>query len=236
VRVSANDPAHTAVTLELRAFVLTTIDVLPTDSPIISVPLGNSKTTELTLQATDQQPFEVLKLTADPAVSVTVEPAPGEPAAKPRRHKGAPPIASGSSRYRVAITPKPDTGVGQSVAHITLTTDRKKAKKIPIRAIVKVFGPVQVVPEQIVLRPSGTPFSATVRVRKPAGEPLRILGVETADRDFSATLTPVKEGREYDVVVKYAGKMGRGAVRSSLTVKTGEPAQPSIVIPMVGAL
>jgi hypothetical protein len=236
VRVTANDPAHTVVTLELRALVVTTIDVLPTDNPMIRMAFGESKTTELTLQATDKQPFDVLTVTADPSVSVAVRAAPGEPSAKPRRRKGAAAVAGGSSRYLVAITPKSATVVGQSIAHVTLTTDRKKAEKIPIRAVVTVVGPVQVMPAQIMLKPSAEPFSATILVRKPTGDPLRILGVETADRDFTATLTPVKEGREYRVVVTYAGKTGRGMVRSSLTVKTSEPAQPAIVIPMVGAL
>jgi hypothetical protein len=237
VRVTANDPARTVVTLELRAQVMTAIDVLPTDNPVLRTAVGESRTIDLMLQATDQQPFTVLGLRKDPTVAVTVESAAGGPTAPPPAARGrSKPVAAGSSRYRVRITPKAGASVGQSIVRVTLKTDRKKAEKIAIRAIVTVVGPVQVLPQQIIVKPSAEPFSATVLIRKPTGDALRILGVETADRDFTATLTPIKEGRDYSVVVRYAGKTNRGMVRSSLTVRTSEPAQPAIVIPIVGAL
>ena len=235
VRVTANDPARTVVTLEMRAQVMTTIDVLPTDNPMLSMAVGESRTIDLMLQATDQQPFTVLGLHKDPSVAVTVQSA-AEGTPGPAADGTSKPVAAGSSRYRVRITPKAGASVGQSIAHVTLKTDRKKAKKIAIRAIVTVAGPVQVLPQQIILKPSAEPFSATVLIRKPTGDPLRILGVETADPHFTATFTPVKEGRDYSLVVRYTGKTNRGMVRSSLTVKTSEPLQPAIVIPMVGAL
>jgi len=237
VRVTANDPAHTVVMLELRALIVSLIEVSPTENPIIRMTGGESKPTELTVQATDKQPFAVLAVAADPPVTVTVRNAPGEPSVEPRATKGAAqPIAVGSSRYLVTITAKTDAPVGQSIANITLTTNRKKAEKIAIRAVVAVVGPVQVSPQQIMLKPSAEAFQATVKVGKASGAPLRILGVESVDPDFSATFTPVKQGREYAVVVKYTGKVGRGMIRSRLTVKTNEPAQPAIVIPMIGGL
>jgi hypothetical protein len=237
VRVTANDPAHTGVTLELKADVASIIDVSPTESPIIRTTWGEPKATELTLQATDKKPFDVLSIEADPIVTVTVRSAPGEPLVKPRAKKGAPkPVAAGSSRYLVAIAPKKDTAVGQSIANVTLATNREKAEKISVRAIVFVSGPVQFFPQQIVLRSSPNGFETTVKVSKESGSPFEILGVEAADPDVTATVTPVKKGREYDVVVKYTGKSGRGMIRSRLTVKTNEPAQPTIVIPILGAV
>jgi len=237
VRVTANDPAHTAVTLELKADIVSLIDVSPTDSPTIRTTWGEPKTTELTLQATDKKPFDVLSIEADPIVTVTVRSAPGEPTVKARAKKGVPkPIATGSSRYLVAIIPKKDTAVGQSIANVNLTTNREKAEKIGIRAVVSVVGPVQFNPVQIILRPSPDGFETTVKVSKASGPPFDILGVESADPDFTATTTPVKKGSEYDVVVKYTGKPGRGMVRSRLTVKTNEPSQPTLVIPILGSL
>jgi hypothetical protein len=237
VRVTADDPAQSVVTLELRADVVTAIDVLPTDSPTLRMAAGESKSIDLTLQATDQQPFTVIGFRADPSVVVSIQSAAeASPAAPPAPSRRVKPVAAGSGRYRVRITPKAGAAIGQSIARVTLKTDRKKAEKIALRVIVAVIGPVQVLPSQIILRPSAKPFEASVLIRKPGGEALRILGVETADPDFIATLSPVTEGRDYKVVVRYSGKTNRGQVRSSLTVKTNEPAQPTIVIPMVGAL
>ena len=237
VRVTANDPAHSGFTLELKADVASIIDISPTESPIIRTTWGEPKPTELTLQASDKKPFDVLAIEADPTVTVTVRSAPGEPVVKPRAKKGAPkPVAAGSSRYLVAIAPKKDTAVGQSIANVTLTTNREKAEKLRIRAIVFVSGPVQFFPQQVVLRPSPNGFETTVKVTKEGGPSFEVLGVESADPDITATSTTVKKGREYDVVVRYTGKAGRGLIRSRLTVKTNEPSQPTIVIPIMGTV
>ena len=237
VQVTANDAAHTAVTLELKADVASIIDVSPSEAPLVRTAWGEAKATELTLQATDKKPFDVVSIEADPMVTVMVRSAAKEMAVNPRAAKGAPqPIARGSSRYLVAIAPKKDTAVGESIANVTLTTNRENAKKISIRALVSVLGPVQAVPAQIVLKPSPDGVEVTVKVTKPSGPPLKILGVEADDPDFAATATPVNEGREYDVVVKYTGKPGRGMVRSRVTVKTNEAAQPTIVIPILGGV
>ena len=75
-----------------------------------------------------------------------------------------------------------------------------------------------------------------MKISTTKGNTLRILGVESSDKDFVPTVRAVVRGREYDVVVKYVGQPNRGVVRSSLTVKTNEPHQRSIVVPVVGAL
>ena len=89
-------------------------------------------------------------------------------------------------------------------------------------------------PETLVLEPRGT--DSHVKISTTKGNTLRILGVESSDKDFVPTVRAVVKGREYDVVVKYVGQPNRGVVRSSLTVKTNEPHQRSIVVPVVGAL
>lgn len=237
VRVTANDPARTALSLELKADIVSLIDVSPTENPIMRMTWGDLKPTELTVQATDKKPFAVLKVETDPQVTVTVRNAPGEPVVKARTKKGAPkPVAAGSSRYLVAITPTKNATVGQWVGNVDLITDRDKAEKVTIRPMITIAGPVQFDPVQILLRASPDGFQSTVKLKKPSGTPFDVLGVESADPDFTASTTPVKAGHEYDVLVKYTGKAGRGMIRSRITVKTSEPSQPTIVIPILGAL
>src|SRR6185503_3886689 len=166
----------------MRAEVVTAIDILPTDNPVLRMAVGESKSIDLTLQASDQQPFAVVGFRADPTVTVSVQSAAeGSPAPPPATGRKSKPVAAGSSRYRVRITPKPGAGVGQSIAHVTFKTDRDKARKIPIRAIVSVVGPVQVMPSQIILKPSAQPFEATALIRKPTGRTRRSVRAGTAD-------------------------------------------------------
>ena len=50
------------------------------------------------------------------------------------------------------------------------------------------------------------------------------------------TTTALEEGHEYDLAVMYTGKPGRGPVNSRLTLRTNEPRQGTIVIPLTGRL
>jgi hypothetical protein len=148
---------------------------------------------------------------------------------------GAPqPLATGSNRYLLTIAARKDAPITRQFTYVTLTTDHAKAEKVAIRALLNVVGPIEVVPPQITMRPSKEPPVATLRVSRPAGTPLRIRGVESSDPDFSTEVAPVRKGREYAVHVRYTGKPGRGVVRARLTIKTNEPAQATIGVPVVG--
>jgi hypothetical protein len=215
---------------------VTAIDVTPSESPFVRLTLGDSTPTELTVAASDGKPFAVLGVEADPTVTVTVRPPDGQPPTKKQaRTKKA--LATGSGRYLVSIVPKPDLPLGQTVANVTLTTDRPKAERVAIRAVLMVVGVVRVDPDRLIVRPEAEVPVLHARLRKAeSGDPLRILAVESSDADFSASFTPVRDGREYDVAVRYTGKPGRGVVNGRITVKTSEPTQPAIVIPLAGRL
>jgi len=236
VRVTTGDPATRPVSLLLKAEIVTVIDVAPNDTPLLRATVGEPKPTELTVSATDGKAFDVLAVQADPSVEVTVRPDAATRAAgrKGRRAHGHP-VAAGSSRYRVTITPTQKAPVGQSVANVVLTTNRPKAETVRIRPLLLVLGPVQVVPPQLSVRPGPEPV-LHARITKPGGDRLEILGVESSDPEFAAPTTPVAEGHDYDLTVRYTGKPGRGPVSSSITVRTNEPQQGTIVIPLTGQL
>ena len=40
----------------------------------------------------------------------------------------------------------------------------------------------------------------------------------------------------YDLTIQYTGKPGRGRLNATITVKTNEPTQSSIVIPVAGKI
>ena len=169
---------------------------------------------------------------ADPSLAVTVRSAAGQDGRRAKARGGA--VASGSSRYVVTITPKETAPVGRTVAAVTLTTNHPEGESVPLQIVLVVSGDVLVSPETLVLEPRGT--DNHVKISKAHGEILKILGVESSDPDFVPSVRTVVTGREYDLVLKYVGKPNRGVLRSSLTVKTNDRHQRSIVIPVVGAV
>jgi hypothetical protein len=144
VQVTTNDPTAGVVVLELRAEVTSVIDVAPTDSPVLRTPAG-PRSAELTVSASDGKPFDILTVVADPSVKVTVRPAPDGKRGAPKRAKGGP-VAAGSSRYLVTLTPTDAAPAVQSVANVTLTTSLEKARTVPIRGVLFPVRPSPVPP------------------------------------------------------------------------------------------
>ena len=237
VQVTTGDPGARPVVLLLKAEIVTVIDVAPSNSPVLRTIAGEPKPTELTVSAGDGKAFDILAVQADPSVRVAVRPDSPTPAARhpvQRAHGG--PVAAGSSRYLVTITPTPKAPVGSSIANVTLSTNHPKAETVTIRPVLSVTGPVEFVPQRLEVQPGPEAPVLHVKIRKPRGGTLKILEVASSDPEFKATTSAIAKGREYDVAVRYTGKPGRGPVNSRITVKTDEPQQRTIVIPLTGRL
>ena len=233
VSVTTSDATQSGIVLTLKVDVVSVIDVTPTDAPRLEGKIGELKPVELTVSAVDGKPFDVLRVEADPTLAASVKPAPG--VSLPKNPMQDAPLAAGSSRYLVTLTPMETVTVGRFLSTVTLVTNHPKAERIALRATLLVTGPLAVSPERLFVRFTAGTRVQHVKVTKPeGGEPLKILGVESSDPDFTASATAVREGREYDVAVDYTGKPGRGAVNVQITVKTNEPRQSVIVIPVTG--
>jgi hypothetical protein len=236
VRVTTNDPTAGVVDLLLKAEIVTVIDVTPAGNPVVRTANGATKA-ELTVSAVDGKPFDILAVQADPTVDVTVAPPPdAKRAAAKRKRAGTAPVASGSNRYVVTVVARDDAPAAHSLASVTLSTDRPKAKTVPIHVILFPLRPVQVTPDRLVVQPVSDGSALHAKLRKPTGDPLEILAVESSAPDFTATATAVTPGREYDIAVRYTGQPGRGMVNARITVRTNDPQQGTIVIPLVGHL
>jgi hypothetical protein len=232
VTVRTNEAGAAPVMLELHAEITTLVDVTPSDTPVLQMIVGEPHPMELTMASSDGKPFDVLGVRTDGPLDVAVAAPPDAPRPKrSRRHA----VASGSSRYVVRLTPKADAHVGRSVVPVTLTTSIRGAETVPVQLTLMVNGRVRVMPTFLSVRPAPEPPVLHVKVTTAATGGLEILGVESSDPDFTATTTPVAPGREYDVTIRYGGAPGRGAVAGRITVRTNEPGQEAIVIPLAGS-
>ena len=126
VTVMAREPGIEPVVLQLKAEIVTALDVTPTESPFIRTTQGEPRPTEVTVSATDGRPFTILAVQADPSVAATARPAPnGEPA----------------PRYTISLLPDRNLPLGKKIAIVTVTTDREKAERIMIRPTILVVPP-----------------------------------------------------------------------------------------------
>jgi hypothetical protein len=243
VRVTTNDPARNVFVLQLKALVRAPVDVQPDESLVLEGKPGAVAPVEATLVSSEGTPFDVLGVEADPALVVTRKgPAPprskrgkavkpGE-TTKPGEQR---PLASGESRYVFTIGAKPDAPIGRSVKAVTFTTNHPDAARLPVRVTLIVTGDVQVSPERLVVT-TPDPGEYHVKIRRPEGKPLKILSAESSDADLKAAVKTLRVGREYDVTVRYIGKPDRGVFRASITVKTDDHRQPTIVVPVTGRI
>jgi hypothetical protein len=229
VTVTTSDPAAHAI-LQLKAEVVPVIDVTPSEAPEVRSAVGEPKTTTLTLSATDEKPFDVVAVQADPALRVSVRSA-GK--AGPTK-KSTRAVAAGSNRYLVTLTPTEQARVGRSAAVVTLTTNKPKAESVSLRPVVVLAGRVKVVPPDLVFEPGPENTVMHAKISTRGVSRVKILGVESSDPDFTASTSTVAAGREYDLAVRYTGKPGRGLLHSQVTVRTNEPRQETIVIRVLG--
>lgn len=241
VAVTTNDSANGTFMLQLSAEVVPAFALAPTESPKLDGKAADLKPVELTLTSSDRKPFDILRVDADPKLAVSVKPtagkAPRHGKNKGKRKRGddAPaPVAEGSNSYAVTIAVKPDAPVGRAVAVAMLSTSHPRVQSVPIRVSLALLGALQVEPERLVVQPAQATTAQHVKIRKLEGQGLAIIGVESSDPDFTTMLATVVEGREYDLAVQYTGKPGRGVVSTHITVKTNEPTQGTIVIPVRG--
>jgi len=234
IRVTTNDPAEQAFVLTLSGDVTRTIDVLPNDTVTLSGMAGKIAPIKVTLQATDKKPFDLLSVqSGDPCVVVELDRPAGARAARRSKAKAGAekPHATGRAQYVLTMNVRPDAAVARNVVNVAVKTSHPKAPSIAIHVNLAVQGPVQVVPERIFARPGmGVQH---VKVRRSDGTPLEIHAVESSSPDVKATLTTEKQGSDYDVAVEYTGEAGK-AVDARIIVRTNEPRQQEIQIPLAG--
>lgn len=236
ITVTTNDPAMRSFSLQLKGTVLVPLDVLPNENVTFNGKSDALTAQVLTVSSTDKSVFDILSVTpSDQAFKTTVVAAP-ETGTAPKAKTGT--VASGANRYQITITPAGAIPIGRLNATVTLKTTHPKASEQVIRLFGTITGDVDVMPPNVSL---GTGASATpeakvqhVLIRKAVGDPLKILGVTAADPQLATTLKTVKEGREYDLEVKYTGPPKTTAMSSKVTVTTNDARQPTLDIPVWG--
>jgi hypothetical protein len=82
--------------------------------------------------------------------------------------------------------------------------------------------------------------TVAITVGRP-GKPFRILGIECDSSHVSATAAPLvvageTKAGEYRITVVFDGKAAKGDYQASLTIKTDDPKQPTLIVPVTATV
>jgi len=201
----------------------------PSAPPIWMVPDEGLKT-DIFLSVSLRKPFAIKSVEATGAGAVVeFEPWSGnlpDPELKEgsRARKG----------YRLRVLTAPDMPLGRIPLTITVQTDDPSLGLI--RETLTLQRGIIALPGTLFLGEVGTsPVRAWVMLNRP-GKPFRITAATTDHPNLRTSIEPVPGRAEVRVVVHYDGKGDSGDLSAILTVKTDDPRQPEIRVPIRGTI
>ncbi|MFN3729368.1 MAG: hypothetical protein ACK4XJ_06625 [Fimbriimonadaceae bacterium] len=141
---------------------------------------------------------------------------------------GAPSAAQKGYRLKVAIPPQDLYGRRQAMLVIDTGHER-------FRSVMHGFGVqkgIVSLPERAYFgRVGAAPQSISVTISRP-GKKFRVLEASTNSNLFSASIGRAAENGDVIVTVAYKGGAPAGTANAQLTVKTDDPNQPTLIIPI----
>lgn len=223
INVTSNDLGHANVQLRLMANIESLLQVLPSDTPIVPLNENGDTVQDLELRLRGNPPAEITRLACTaPYASATL--APGSLSGDTRTyhvhvtiHKGAP---AGRSAFIITAFM---TSTREPQANITVICD-KGALVIPQSVYMGAIDSRSVLP-----------VDQVVTLLKHSG-PFHILKLESDDPHLEVTYETLQEGLQYRIHLRYLGGWPAGAIRSTVTVLTDDPAEPTIVIPVTASV
>jgi hypothetical protein len=230
VTVYTNDPEHAQLDLTVWAKVEPFIKTKPGYARYITVQ-GEEKTGTITqnLWSPDGTPFDVVKVDSPfPYLTTSFREATPEERVADVQGK----------QWRVEMTLSNDAPVGALADHVQIVTTHPRQKMVPI----PVSGFVR--PVLAVTPPEGnlgsvkldTARRVTFNVRNFSTKPIKITSAEGGLPGAKTEIESVQDGKEYQVRVILAPDMAKGPFSGKLTLRTDNPKNPVIEVPLNGTV
>lgn len=135
---------------------------------------------------------------------------------------GAVPVQFNSSHFN-----------GDVLKTISVTSNDKQKPVVVLQLKGKIWKPLELVPAYSVVNvvPDATSASASVRILNNTEEPITLSTPESNNKSFSATLTPVKPGKEFQLTIASSGELASGNVQGKIVLKTSWTNNPTLEVP-----
>ncbi len=224
IDLTTNDPDHLKATLTLLARVLSAVEVVPDDTPLLRLKDAGPTVLEVQLQSRAKQPVRVLKATS----SATFATADLQPLPDP---------AGGGHAYKMTLTVGPDAPIGRSVIVVTATTDSPLEPEVTITAVCDKG--IMIVPPSIylgVIDPKvQLPVIQLVSLVKRGGS-FHITKIQSDDPHLKVQQISSTANSEYALAVSYTGGWPVGSNRHTFTIHTDDPKQPRLELVVIGTV
>lgn len=228
ILVMTNDPQDPTVSLVIKAEVKPYVEVLPRPLIRFNALQHEQLTEKVTIVSGDgSTDFKVTGVDSSvPYLKASVrqldkeEQIPGKPA----------------PQYEVALALTEDAPMGPVNAQLSVHTDHPKAKTV----LIKVYGVVRallhVTPPQIqfgTVEASSNPGRNVIVINnRTGGSGVEVTSAEVTDPAFDATVSPIQEGRRYQVTVTIKPDAEPGTKDAILKVSTNDPEFPQLTVPV----
>src|SRR5690348_1275458 len=111
---------------------------------------------------------------------------------------------------------------GEVFKTISVTSNDRKTPVVVLQLKGKIWKPLELVPPYTVVNvaPDASSAAAMVRILNNTEEPLILSTPECSTKSFTATLTTVKPGKEFQLNLASAGDLNTGNVQGKVLLKT----------------
>lgn len=223
ITVKSNDPATPALKLKLQGNCTARIEVKPSAIRFKSVVGGASDTSVAKITNHTGQPLE---LELD-----------GSSADGPFTFSLIEKVAGKEFELHVSVATAAKAGVQRASAN--MRTNLKALEIVSLPVSVRVVDRLEVIPSELKIRPprktgvrAGDPTTKTLHFFNHGDSPVQVLEATVDDPKLTATVTPRKDGKGYDIRLEFPGSYRPPPGGCLLTVKTDDAQVPTIQVPI----
>ncbi|MEK6675172.1 MAG: DUF1573 domain-containing protein [Planctomycetota bacterium] len=184
--------------------------------------LPGKQLTPVTIRSTEQVPFDVVRATAGPILSVTFAPVEDKP-------KGL--------EYQFLLTVREDAPPGPFAATLEVLTSSFNQPLVRVPVFGTIGSSLEFEPQLIVLRQDGSESGSArrIRVQGPAQRALEISSVQSSLSAVKATVDKQRGSRNPNVLfidVRLGDSLPKGTHEGTLTIVTNEAHASTVTIPI----
>lgn len=221
IRLLTNDPAAPKAPIKLKAVVRAIVSLQPPSVDFGSVPRGESPARTITIKAAASDSLRIQDVLVPEETFET------------RIHNAG---SGDSTAYSLEIMIRPDAPVGPFSSTARIQTNIRNARTLSLNLKGQIHGFFKAQPCRLLL---GQVRQGRVRQRSiqlvaqhPGAH--RVIGASCSGENLQVHVTPIEEGRIYEITVTVPPTMHPGRVHAMLNIQTDDPDQPEIRIPVQG--
>jgi hypothetical protein len=222
--IVSNDPQNPLTAVSMNVFVRPTYQFIMPNGPVIVAGDKGGKA-EVFLTFNNSDPFGIRKIVFS-GVPGAVDFDPWE-GSLPDLAIGEP--AKARQGYKLTISVGGNLPPGRSPSSVMILTDNEKFPMIQCQVYAQRG--IVAVPDELFLGDPASGKTIKFLISRP-GKPFKILSVSSDCPNIHVSTKPSSNGQEYVLEAVYDGKADATAFPASLSVKTDDPKQPLIKVPV----